>query len=226
MQPHQIIVRNRQVVRCIPEGDCTKVEEIDTSLRLGSSEAPLSHDSEHTVSRAALEAWILATLPRALAYARSISRNHARHEDIVQDCYLRLIRKAESYDLLNTGTKLLFKAITHAWIDVDSRERRTVSLDGLLDSQSADRHSPVDSYVSDPCHHASFLELQDAVASGLDRLCMPQRAALELKSLGHSLEEIAQALGVTPNHAGVLVHRARKALTAELSPFLESEPDE
>jgi len=35
------------------------------------------------------------------------------------------------------------------------------------------------------------------------------------------LEEIGEALGVNANHAGVLIHRARKALADDLAPFVE-----
>ena len=34
-----------------------------------------------------------------------------------------------------------------------------------------------------------------------------QRGALELKSLGYSLEEIAEALGTSSSNAGALIHR-------------------
>ena len=53
------------------------------------------------------------------------------------------------------------------------------------------------------------------------RLPETQRAALELKSLGHSLQDIADALGVSPSNAGVLVHRARQAMSRFLAPYLE-----
>ena len=58
----------------------------------------------------------------------------------------------------------------------------------------------------------------------LARLPVAQRAAVELKALGYSLTEIAEAVGVTPNHAGVLVHRGRLALADHLTPFLDAPP--
>jgi len=61
-----------------------------------------------------LDAWVLATAPRAVAYAASLLRDRARAEDIVQDCYCRLLQKETQYDLPNSGMKLLFKAITRA----------------------------------------------------------------------------------------------------------------
>ena len=39
-------------------------------------------------------------------------------------------------------------------------------------------------------------------------------------------KEIAEALGVSPTNAGVLVYRARKALAGQLARFLEGSTDE
>ncbi len=60
----------------------------------------------------------------------------------------------------------------------------------------------------------------------LGQLTVAQRGALELKSLGYSLDEIAEALGTSPSNARVLVHRARKLLAERLARFLEEPPDE
>jgi RNA polymerase sigma-70 factor (ECF subfamily) len=62
--------------------------------------------------------------------------------------------------------------------------------------------------------------LQEAIARGLDELPPTQRAAVELKSMGHSLQEIAEALGVTPSNAGVLIHRGRQTLARRIGRFL------
>jgi DNA-directed RNA polymerase specialized sigma24 family protein len=66
-------------------------------------------------------------------------------------------------------------------------------------------------------------ELLDAVAAGLVTLPPQQRAALELKSIGYSQQEIGDILGVTPANAGVLVYRARQSLANYLAPFLGGE---
>jgi DNA-directed RNA polymerase specialized sigma24 family protein len=64
------------------------------------------------------------------------------------------------------------------------------------------------------------------VADSLARLTLAQRGAVELKSLGYSLLEIAEALGTTPSNAGVLVHRARKIMADQLARFLEARTDD
>jgi RNA polymerase sigma-70 factor (ECF subfamily) len=146
----------------------------------------------------------LATLPRAVAYAGSLLRDPASADDVVHDCYCRILRKADVYDIPRDGTRILYRAITNACINL-ARARRFVSLDGL-------GGAVVDRRSADPADELAGRELADGLAEALARLTLPQRAALELKSLGHSLGEIAEALETTPNNAGVLVHRARQAV--------------
>src|SRR5215203_5002824 len=74
---------------------------------------------------AALDAWVEATLAGAVAFARSLLRDPAAAEDVVHDCFCRLLRRADVYDLPRDGTRLLFRAITNACIDA-SRGRGPV----------------------------------------------------------------------------------------------------
>lgn len=188
--------------------------------------ATLSEESVPLDPRPSREAWVLATLPRALAFATSLLRDRAAAEDVVHDCYVRLLEKADTYDLPADGTKLLYRAITNACIDRNYRNRRFVSLEVALDGESAGRPAEADTRTCDPHDLAAHRELKEALACELNRLTVAQRGALELKSLGYTLEEIAEALGISPSNAGVLVHRARKTLAERLARFLEERPDE
>lgn len=170
-----------------------------------------------SAKQAALEAWVLATLPRAVAFARSLVRDHATADDVVQDCYCRLLAKADVYDVPRDGTKILFKAITNASIDRTARDRRHQSLDP--DPESDGVPEPADVRIPDPADDATRRELEDALGDALARLPPTQRAAVELKALGYSLQEIADAVGVTATNAGVLVHRGRLALAQHLTRF-------
>ena len=169
--------------------------------------------------RAALETWVLATLPRALAFATSLLKDRALAEDVVHDCYVRLLARADTYNLPGDGTKLLYKAIANACIDRNYRDRRLLSLE-VESCDEGGRPPQADPRAGDPLDLAAQCELEAAVAVELGRLTVAQRGALELKSLGYSLVEIGEALGVSPGHAGVLVHRARKTLADRLERFL------
>jgi RNA polymerase sigma-70 factor (ECF subfamily) len=168
----------------------------------------------------------LATLPRALAYARSLLRDPALAEDVTHDCYVRLLAKSGTYDLPRDGTKLLYKAITNACIDKNYRDRRMVSLEAEAVGESVGAPPLPDNRADDPHELAAHRELEEAVALELLGLTVAQRGALELRSLGYSLEEIAESLGTSASNAGVLVHRARKILAGRLARFLEEAPDE
>jgi RNA polymerase sigma-70 factor (ECF subfamily) len=157
-----------------------------------------------------LDAWVLATAADAVAYAASLLRDRTAAEDIVQDCYCRLLQKSAVYDLVNDGRKLLFRSITNACLNHNTRQRPALSLHGR-DEDGGSR----------PESEVLRRELEQAVADGLARLPKQQRAALELKSLGHSLQEIGDMIGVSAGNAGVLVHRARQVLADYLAPYFE-----
>jgi RNA polymerase sigma-70 factor, ECF subfamily len=195
---------------------------------LGRLEVILAGFSDRPDLNGTHEAWALATLPRALAYARSLLRDRALAEDVTHDCYVRLLAKAGTYDLPRDGTKLLYKAITNACIDKNYRDRKMVSLEAETEwlCESTCRAPLPGNRADDPHELAAHRELEEAVAAELEGLTVAQRGALELKSLGYSLEEIAESLGTSPSNAGVLIHRARKTLAARLARFLEEAPDD
>lgn len=169
---------------------------------------------------AELDAWVLATAAEAVAYAASLLNDRAAAEDVVQDCYCRLLQKADVYDLCNDGRKLLFRSITNACINVNTRTRPLLRLTAPDDGPDA---ALPDRSAVPPESLAMHRELEQAVAAGLALLPPAQRAALELKSLGHSLQDIADALEVSPSNAGVMVHRARQAMARHLAPFVEDQ---
>ena len=159
------------------------------------------------------------SLPRGLAYARSLLPDRHVAEDVVHDCFCRLLAKRDVYDLPKDGFKLLLRSITNACIDLG---RKDAPVSNSLDqpkNYAASQEVPDDRFLQPP-RAAMYRELQAAVGSALQRLPVQQRAALELKSLGCSLSDIAESLGVTESNAGVLVHRARHCLARDLEPLL------
>jgi RNA polymerase sigma-70 factor (ECF subfamily) len=172
-------------------------------------------DSERdSVGHVSLDAWVLNTLPRALYYARSLLGRSADADDLVHDCYCRLLARSSRYDLLHEGTRLLYRSITNACIDRSRKSLKTVSLHSGDEGTFLD---VVDEAAQSPAAAIERQELLDAVAGALAELPLAQRAALELKSMGYSLSEIAEAVEVTESYAGVLVHRARRAVAEYLT---------
>ena len=181
----------------------------------------MADDADRLGERASVEAWVLSTLPRAVAFAVSLLRDRSAADDVVQDCYCRLLAKAAAYDLPRDGTRILFKAISNACVD-RARARRESSLDAPPDAPAAPE--PADWKLPDPSDAAARRELDAALDAALARLPVAQRAAVELKALGYSLAEIADAVGVTPTNAGVLIHRGRRTLADHLTRFLDAPP--
>src|SRR5690242_18471787 len=76
-----------------------------------------------------LDGWIHSTAHDAVAYATSLLRDPIAAEDVVQDCYCRLLARAGVYNLPRDGRKLLFEAVTNACINRTTRARHMLSLD-------------------------------------------------------------------------------------------------
>ena len=171
-------------------------------------------------STQALGEWASDVIPKAVAYARSLLRHSADAEDVVHDVLCRLLRHKE-YDLITDGRKILFRSVTNACINRRTRARQLISLDAEYRDDSSLVAAVKSKKAQDPASVAMTGELRRRIQRGLATLPCMQRAALELKSMGHSLSTIAEFIDVTPSNAGVLVHRARKALAAHLRPVLE-----
>ncbi|WP_406701353.1 RNA polymerase sigma factor (plasmid) [Singulisphaera sp. Ch08] len=162
-----------------------------------------------------LSQWVADTVQRALAYAVTLIRNKADAEDIVHDCYRRLLSRADQYNLPDDGSKLLFKSITNACINWTRRRPPFVSLDVAEHGIGPDKSD------AEPEQRAIHGELEAAVTEALTELPVTQRAIVELRSLGHSLLEIAEMLEMSHANARVQLHRARQALATRLRPFIE-----
>jgi RNA polymerase sigma-70 factor (ECF subfamily) len=166
------------------------------------------------------EKWVLEVGPRALAYARSLIRDAAQAEDVVQECFYRLLRRAAHYDLEKDGVKLLFKAISNLCINQATRGKLLLSLDSTRDPDD-DPIPLADPAALQPELILQHQELEESIRQALQTLPTLQRAAVELRALGMSKEEIAETLDVTATHAGVLTHRGRQTLARELAKKLD-----
>ena len=166
-----------------------------------------------------MRAWLVECLPRAVAYARSLVRDGNEADDLVQECVYRLLKRAGDYDFPRDGSRLLFRAITNECINRTTRGRDVVSLETLDEEGRPLEGTLADPRAEQPLDIVLTDELRHVLDQALTQLPVAQRAALELKSLGHSLEEIAEALSITANHAGVLVHRARRAVRERVARY-------
>lgn len=164
-----------------------------------------------------LERWIASETPRAVGYCRSIVKDHAAAEDIVQDTFIALIKGG--YDLSGNPKPLLYRSLTNRCFNWrrDNRRRVTTDFDapetgGLV--PSTEGHATAESKME-------LDELKHAIDRSFDKLPERQRAALHLRvRMDMSYAEIASTMNVSEANAQVLVHRGREALKRELADYL------
>ena len=168
-----------------------------------------------------LDDWIVSTVQQALAFALSLVRNQVEAEDIVHDCYGRLLARADQYDLPRDGSKLLFKAITNACINATQRRAPTVSLEATPCAAGGEATAVADKVGMQPEQQAMHHELETALAAALEELSTVQRAVIELRGRGFSLVDVAELLEISHANARTLLHRGRAGLAQRLRPFLE-----
>ena len=146
---------------------------------------------------------IEASVPALRRYARALTRNADRADDLVQDCLERAIRKRRLW--LPTGPlrAWLFKMLLNLYRNETRRDRRRGD------------HVPLDAMVvepSTPAPQPGRLALAE-MARAIDILPSDQREALLLVVLeGMSYADAARILGIPDGTLMSRLSRARAAL--------------
>ena len=146
--------------------------------------------------------------PLAYRVARGVLRNNADAEDVAQEALLRAYRRFERLRDRGRFRAWLVRIAFRLAIDRDrSRKRREVR--ETLWSQSAPRPSTEDV--------AAASEFQEHVDRAVDELPEKQRLVLLLAAIkGHSLEEVAETLGLPVGTVKSRLFFARKQLAEKL----------
>jgi len=142
-------------------------------------------------------------IPRLRRYARSLTRDPARADDLVQDCLLRAIRKRH---LFQPGTNLrawLFTMLHHQYVnDVRRRVREGISI-------PVEDVAPV---LTASATQDAGLQLRD-FDRAMARLPEEQRQALLLNGLeGFPYEDVAAILDIPLGTVRSRLSRGREAL--------------
>ncbi|WP_055046301.1 sigma-70 family RNA polymerase sigma factor [Devosia sp. A16] len=145
---------------------------------------------------------IEATVPALRRYARALTRNADRADDLVQDCLERAIRKRSLFAPTGPLQAWLFRILINLWRNDLRFERRRGDL------------VPIDSLASEPSVAApqpgriALAEMSRAI----DRLPDDQREALLLVVIeGLTYQDAADILGIP---AGTLMSRLGRARSA------------
>ena len=144
-------------------------------------------------------------------FCLQMTRNRTQSEDLVQDVFIKVLRKAASYRGDGTFKAWLYNIARNITFDELRRDKLAAGAfdDGLSASE------PVDTRSAEQV--ASGRQLVGQVAEALARLPL---AAREIIWLGRfefdSYEDLALALGCKPGAARVRMHRAMQLLAAEI----------
>lgn len=144
-------------------------------------------------------------------YCRQMTKNSTQAEDLVQDIFLRVLRKAGAYRRAGS-----FKAwLYHIARNVTFDQLRKAKVRG---EQSLDEEYP-ELPVGDHQSAERIADAQQSIGSLAKALSNLPGAVREIIWLGRfefdSYEELGQALGCKAATARVRMHRAMKQLAAE-----------
>jgi RNA polymerase sigma-70 factor (ECF subfamily) len=142
-------------------------------------------------------------LPRLRRYARALTRDPSRADDLVQDTLVRALDKQHLYQ---DGTNLRAWLFTLMHNQHVNNARRNVREDNSLDVDTVAAHLVA---VTDPTASRQLRELDEAIG----KLAMEQRQVILLIGLeGMSYEEAAAILDVPIGTVRSRLSRGREAL--------------
>jgi RNA polymerase sigma-70 factor (ECF subfamily) len=145
--------------------------------------------------------------PRLMAYAlpRARSRDHA--EDAVQEAMLAAFEGLDAFAGQSSLATWVFGILKHKLVDAARRAPREPAQEHDLDDYAYEGLGPEQACAS----RVALRQLDLSLAR------LPGKSAeafILCEVLGLDTPEACRALGVTPAHCWVLVHRARKRLRA------------
>jgi RNA polymerase sigma-70 factor (ECF subfamily) len=170
---------------------------------------------------AALERLMEQFSPRVYRVAFGITRNHAEAEEVVQDVFVTLFRKADTFEGRAALGTWLYRVAANAAL-IKRRGKRAeleVALEECLPRFRPDGHREGDrsflvaDWSQDPERELLSGEARAVLADALDQLPAHYRAVLVLRDVEElSNEEVAEALGEAVPAIKSRLHRARMAL--------------
>lgn len=173
-----------------------------------------------TAPRATFEREALACLPEVSRFARSLTRDAALADDLVQETYLNAWRGAASFRDGADMRRWLFAICHHAWLRLAQREQRYLHTDDGTDAE-LETLAAVRGHAS---AHREGLDLRldsidvaPAITAAIDALIPQFRVAIQLVDVdGLSYEEAAGVVGVPVGTIRSRLFRARRVLQEAL----------
>lgn len=163
---------------------------------------------------------------RVFRLAFGITRNHADAEEVVQDVFVRILKKGDTFE----GRSALWTWIYRVTVNAALNKRRgkrlelEVSIDEQLPTFEPDGHRSgsrgylVADWSQDPERAALSAETRRTLDRALDALPAQYRAVLVLRDVEDlTNEQVAEVLGDSVASVKSRLHRARMALREQLT---------
>ena len=174
----------------------------------------------------AAEALITSYGDRAYRLAVRITGNQQDAEEAVQDAFLSVVRRIDTFGCDSAFGSWVYRIISNAAYERMRRRPRgllNMSLDEALPAfDEHGRHTgSISDWSSDIDDPAVQAELRDVLSSAVSELPGRYRAVIVLHDVeGLSIAEVAEALRITVPTAKTRSHRGRLLLRQRLSSFM------
>lgn len=166
-----------------------------------------AEDPLKSQDRSWFEPLVFAVERDALGFAMTLTHNREQSEEIVQQALTNIWASKNTPRQPAEFKRWLYRAMMNLARDQVRRQRRW----SLLRVFAPPPPDPLDEVE----RHVDDAELVDA----LRQLGSRERAAVHLRFFeGRSFAEVGQVLGVTEEHARVIVHRALRRLRKSMGP--------
>lgn len=173
-------------------------------------------------AHADFSALALTAMDDVYRFARSLTRDEADAQDVVQETYLRAFRSWKTFQTGTSVRRWLFTIARNVFLRSRERAQREVTLDDD-GAEAVDAAQAHDSWIRrglDPILDRA--DLGPAIRAALDRIPEAYREAVVLVDLqDQSYEDAAEVLGVPIGTVRSRLFRGRKLLQQELMAYAE-----
>ena len=167
----------------------------------------LTEDS-HGRSAAVVEA-LVGNHRRFLAFLERRVGSRAVAEDLLQDAFVRGLERAPTLRKSEAATAWFYRVLRNALVDYYRKQRSEAGMLAAVAAESAaaaDEDAELERLICE-CVAGLVDTLKPEYASALRRV--------ELEGL--AVRAYAEEVGITPNNAGVRLHRARESLRRQVA---------
>lgn len=160
---------------------------------------------------------------RLYRLARSIIRNSAEAEDVVQEAYVRAYQKIDQFIGPHGFSAWLGRIVVNEALGRLRRGGHEISLDAYLQDSDVRLIETMKSEQPNPERLAANSELRGILEEAIDRLPDAFRAVFVLRAVeGMSIAETAECLAIRPETVKTRHHRARRLLQNALGQQLDA----